>query len=125
MRAPHANANRFANSQKNAGSWVRTVEMMAAQKLRSTGATLSISDLKSKAAEQAQYNKKRLLVQRNKTRAAQAERKATRLVAAASKELEELTHGPSAKKSHPPRAPVHKAAAGAGGAGAGAAATST
>jgi len=80
--------------QKKSGSWIRNVEMMAAQKLKSTGANLSMSDLKSKAAEQAQFDKARMLTRRNKTRAAQAERKANRIIATATKELEEL-HTPA------------------------------
>ena len=61
-----------------------------AQKLRSTGATLSMRDLKEKAGKQATIDREKLLHARNKTRAAQAERKAKRMMAVATKELEEL-----------------------------------
>ena len=66
------------------------MEAITAQKLRSTGATIHLRDLKEKAGEQAVFEKERMLQKRNKTRAAQAERKAKRLIAVATKELEEL-----------------------------------
>lgn len=87
---------RAASSQKARsalGGWVRDFEMMAARRLTSTGATLSMGHLKGLAKIQAKIDQEKKLTAKNKTRAAQVERKAARMVAAAQKELEEL-HGP-------------------------------